>query len=123
MPRTVKHTPYVKQWKRIKFCERCGVDMEVPKGANRFRAKFCFPCRRIERKRWYQQVYLPWYNGLSADAKKKLSARKRILWDEWVKNNKARRRQIARASYHRNRHKYLKRMRKYRKEYYRRTGR
>lgn len=120
----VKRIKWTKE-RVLRFCERCNIEFEYPIGApiGHFRRKYCYECRGIMKKKWYRDVYLPWYRGLSPKAKKKLSARKREIWDEWVSSNKARRRQIARASYHRNRHKYLKRMRKYRKEYYRRTGR
>lgn len=103
----------------MKFCRNCGASYQMPEDAFK---SYCYTCREEEKKKWYRNVYKPWFDSLPADKKRNTINNRYEKWKEWVSSHKKRRQQLSLASYHRNKAKRRARRNKARRQYYARTG-
>ena len=97
---------YYRDVKLIKFCKKCGVEYRPPRFT--FFAMFglCWKCRRPYYKKFYNEVWKPWFAKQTPEMRAKIKGKRYLVWKIWVTKNEIKRRQQALASYHKNKEKY-----------------
>ena len=95
--------------KLIKFCKKCGVEYRPARYTFFAMLGLCWKCRRPYYRKWYLEMWRPWFAAQPKEKQDQLRKAKLVNWKVWVTKNEIKRRKQALESYHRNKHKRKRR--------------
>lgn len=95
---------FYKDIKLIKFCKECWVEYRPQRYTFFAMLGLCWVCRRKYYKRWYHEVWKPWFAKQPPEVQARHKKTQLVNWKVWVTRNMLKRQQQALASYHRRKH-------------------
>jgi len=97
-----RQIPHHRVWGYIIFCRVCKIDfMPQPHDVYRRYLHLCYECKKKYHKQRYRNYYVEYLNSLPPERAEIVKKSRKKAWENWVKKHPDRRRQQARASYHR----------------------
>lgn len=106
----------------IRWCKVCKISFRPERGSVEDRLGYCHTHRHEHYAKWWEEYGKKYFDTLSPEKQEEYAKTRYEVWLRWVEENKEKRRQIALASYHRNKKKRRAKRNKQRRERYKKTG-